>query len=92
MAKIEAVDVYRYPLNGTRILRQGASEYIAVGQPEIDKLTKAQRKAVEALSAKVPLVGFVGVEDGTLLFSRGDAPIVATVDKKGNAKKLVDWL
>lgn len=93
MAEIRPVNVNGYPLDGdSRILKQGKTDYVAVGQEEIDKLPTAQKKAVEKLSAKQPLVGFVSVDDGTLLFTQGDAPIVATVDKKGKTKKLVDWL
>lgn len=92
MAKIKEVDINGYPLDGSRILTQGDGEFIAVGPNEIGRLPKLQKNAVSKLPTKKPLSAFLGVNDGALHFTRGDAPIVASVDKKGGVTKHVDWI
>ena len=96
MAKVLEASEDRFPLSGTRIHKQsGWPDLVAVGPDEIGRLPKVQQKAVEQMvetsQAAVGLVGFLNTGDGSIHFTDGGSPLVATVDKKGGVKKHVQW-
>lgn len=91
------VDQIGFPLDaGSTIHKQeGSPDLIAVGPGELEKLPKAQQKAVNTLlstgSLEGGLAGFLSSEDGTLFLS-DCSPVVASITPKGQTETFVEWL
>ncbi|HCC31988.1 MAG: hypothetical protein UU09_C0017G0002 [Microgenomates group bacterium GW2011_GWA2_40_6] len=84
-----------FPLSAGQTIHQqsGWPDLIVVGSSEIERLPKAQQKAVRNLehTQRTTVSAFVSVDNGDLILNQCSM-VLARVSKKGKVEKLVQLL